>query len=44
VRLPQSIIPALGKVRQEDHKFQVSLSYIVRPYLEKKKKEDLTKI
>lgn len=25
------VVPALGSLRQEDHKFRVSLSYIVRP-------------
>jgi hypothetical protein len=30
------VIPALRRVRQEDHKFQASLHYILRPYLKKK--------
>jgi hypothetical protein len=29
------VIPALKRQRQEDHKFEPSLSYIVRPYLKK---------
>jgi hypothetical protein len=32
------IIPALWRLRQENHEFKVSLSYIVRPYLKKRKK------
>jgi hypothetical protein len=31
-----SIIPALRGLKQEDHKFKVSLSYIVRPCLKKR--------
>jgi hypothetical protein len=31
------VIPALGKLRQEDGEFKVSLGYIVRRYLKKKK-------
>jgi hypothetical protein len=31
-----TIIPALGRLRQEDLKFQASLRYIVRPYLKRK--------
>jgi hypothetical protein len=31
------VIPALRKLRQEDHKFKVSLGYIERPCLEKKR-------
>jgi hypothetical protein len=34
-----SLIPALGRKRQEDLKFKASLSYIVRAYLKKKKKQ-----
>jgi hypothetical protein len=30
-----TVIPALRRLRQVDPKFQASLSYIVRPYLEK---------
>jgi hypothetical protein len=30
-------ILALGRLRQEDCKFKVSLGYTVRPYLKKKK-------
>jgi hypothetical protein len=33
-----SIILALGRVRQEDNKFKVSLGYIVRPKKKKKKR------
>jgi hypothetical protein len=33
-----SVIPALQRLMQEDHKFQASLGYIVRPCLKKKKK------
>jgi hypothetical protein len=29
-------IPALGRVRQEDHKLEVNLDYIVRSCLKKK--------
>jgi hypothetical protein len=34
-----TIIPAFERWRQEDHKFEVSLGYIVRPCLKKVKKE-----
>jgi hypothetical protein len=30
------IIPALGKLRQEDHELQASLGYLVRPCLKTK--------
>jgi hypothetical protein len=33
------VIPALRNWRQEDHKFETSLGYIVRPCLKKKKKK-----
>jgi hypothetical protein len=33
------IIPALGRWRQEDHKFKANLGYIVRPCLKPKKKK-----
>jgi hypothetical protein len=34
-----SVISALGRLRQEDHKFKASLGYIVRSWLKKKKKK-----
>jgi hypothetical protein len=37
-----SVIPALGKLRQEDWEFQVSLDCIARHCLKKKKKEIIT--
>jgi hypothetical protein len=44
-----SVIPALGRLRQEDDKFKVSLGYVVKPCLsptpkkikEEKKKRNL---
>jgi hypothetical protein len=33
-----AITPALGRLRQEDYEFQVSLGYTGRPCLKKKKK------
>jgi hypothetical protein len=33
------VIPALERLRQEDHKFKVSLGYIVRPCIEKEGNE-----
>jgi hypothetical protein len=32
-------IPALGWVRQKDHKLEASLDYLVRSFLKKKKKK-----
>lgn len=32
-------IPALKRLSQEDYKFGTSLSYITKPYLQKKKKK-----
>jgi hypothetical protein len=34
-----AVIPGLGRLRQEDRKLEVSLGYIVRPCLKKKKKQ-----
>jgi hypothetical protein len=31
------VIPALGKLRQEEPEFQASLGYMIRTYLKKKK-------
>jgi hypothetical protein len=31
------VIPGLGRLKQEDHKFKVSLDYKVRPCLKKEK-------
>jgi hypothetical protein len=36
------VIPALQRLRQEDHEFEVSLSYIERLCLKKKKKKPTT--
>jgi hypothetical protein len=33
-----ALIPELGRLRQEDHEFKVSLGYITRPCLKKVKK------
>lgn len=35
----QTAIPALKRLRQKDHKFEVSLGYPVRTYQKKKKKQ-----
>jgi hypothetical protein len=34
----------LGTLRQEDHKFQTSLGYIVRPILKKQNKKPRTEL
>jgi hypothetical protein len=34
-----TVIPALGRLRREDYKFEVSLGYIVKPCLKKTIKE-----
>jgi hypothetical protein len=31
------VIPVLGRLKQEDHKFEASPDYIVRPYLNNNK-------
>jgi hypothetical protein len=33
-----SVIPALGKLRQKDHKFEASLNYISTSYLKDRNK------
>jgi hypothetical protein len=33
-----TIIPAPGRLRQEDHEFEASPGYIMKPHLKKKKK------
>jgi hypothetical protein len=35
------VIPALGRLREEDHKFEASLGCIARPHLKKKKITEL---
>jgi hypothetical protein len=35
------IIPALGRLRQEDHKFEDRLRYVARPCLKKKEGGEL---
>jgi hypothetical protein len=37
------VISAPGRLRPEDHEFKVSLSYILRPCLKKKKKSSYLK-
>jgi hypothetical protein len=32
-----AVISALGRLKQENHKFETKLDYIVRPYLKEKK-------
>jgi hypothetical protein len=34
------VISALRRLRQENHKFEVSLSYVKRPYFKKKRKKE----
>jgi hypothetical protein len=36
------IIPALRKLRQEDHKLESTLGYIVAAYLKNKQKQKIT--
>jgi hypothetical protein len=33
------VIPTLGKLRQEEHKFKASLDHIVRPCVKKKERK-----
>jgi hypothetical protein len=35
-----SVIPALGRLRQEDYKFKTSLGDIARPYIKNKTKQN----
>jgi hypothetical protein len=35
------VILVLGRLRPEDHEFEVSLGYIARPYLKKKMQQNL---
>jgi hypothetical protein len=35
-----SVIPASGRLRQEDHQFDTSLGYIVNPVSKKERKEN----
>jgi hypothetical protein len=34
------VIPALWRLRQEDHKFEASLDYILKAYLKKTNKKE----
>jgi hypothetical protein len=41
--MAHTVIPALGKLRQEDYEFEASLVYIVKLCLKKKKKKEKEK-
>jgi hypothetical protein len=34
-----TIIPAFGRLRQEDHEFKTSLGYVAKPCLKKRKRK-----
>jgi hypothetical protein len=41
VMMAHPVIPKLGRWRQEDHEFKVSLSYTERPCLKKPRTSDI---